>query len=111
MAVLVILLLISFVTKYFFVSSATYIISIYPVILTLAASTNVGVMTLSLMLAFFDGYSALSCNYGNGVSIYILRNGYASQKDWYLEGAILSATTFAVFLIIGLLYWKIMGIC
>ena len=111
MAVLVILLLISFVTKYFFVSNAAYIASIYPVILTLAASTNVNIMALSLMLAFFGGYGALLCNYGNGASIYIFGNGYVSQKDWYLKGTILLAMIFAVFLIIGLPYWKIMGIC
>ena len=89
----------------------TYIASIYPVILTLAASTNVNIMALSLMLAFFGGYGALLCNYGNGASIYIFGNGYVSQKDWYLKGTILLAMIFAVFLIIGLPYWKIMGIC
>jgi DASS family divalent anion:Na+ symporter len=68
-------------------------------------------MALSLMLAFFGGYGALLCNYGNGASIYIFGNGYVSQKDWYLKGTILLAMIFAVFLIIGLPYWKIMGIC
>ena len=79
--------------------------------MTLAASTNVNIMALSLMLAFFGGYGALLCNYGNGASIYIFGNGYVSQKDWYLKGTILLAMIFAVFLIIGLPYWKIMGIC
>ena len=43
------------------------------------------------MLAFFGGYGALLCNYGNGASIYIFGNGYVSQKDWYLKGTILLA--------------------
>lgn len=109
--VLVVLLLLSFAVKYFFVSNAAYIASIYPVILTLAASTQVNMMALSLMLAFFGGYGALLCNYGNGASIYIFGNGYVSQKDWYVKGTILLFLIFAVFLIIGLPYWNIMGIC
>lgn len=109
--VLVVLMLLSFAVKYFFVSNAAYIASIYPVILTLAASTQVNMMALSLMLAFFGGYGALLCNYGNGASIYIFGNGYVSQKDWYIKGTILLFLIFAVFLIIGLPYWNIMGIC
>ena len=108
--VLVILMLISFAVKYFFVSNAAYIASIYPVILSLAASTQVNMMVLSLMLAFFGGYGALLCNYGNGASIYIYGNGYVNQKDWFVKGTIVLFMIFAVFLAIGLPYWKIMGI-
>lgn len=108
---LIILVLLSFAVKYFFVSNAAYIASIYPVILTLAASTQVNMMALSLMLAFFGGYGALLCNYGNGASIYIFGNGYVSQKDWYVKGTILLFMIFAVFLAVGLPYWSLTGIC
>lgn len=108
--VLIILIMISFAVKYFFVSNAAYIASIYPVILTLAATTKVNMMVLSLMLAFFGGYGALLCNYGNGASIYIFGNGYVSQKDWYVKGTIILGMILAVFLVIGLPYWKLIGI-
>ncbi len=108
--VMVILMLLSFVTKYFFVSNAAYIASIYPVILTIAATTNVNMLMLSLMLAFFGGYGALLCNYGNGASIYIFGNGYVGQKDWYFYGTVMLGIIFALFLVIGLPYWKVIGI-
>lgn len=109
--VLVILMLLSFAVKYFFVSNAAYIASIYPVILTLAAATKVNMMALALMMAFFGGYGALLCNYGNGASIYIYGNGYVKQKDWYLVGTIALFLIFAVYLVIGLPYWTLLGIC
>lgn len=108
--VLVILMLISFGVKYFFVSNAAYIASIYPVILTLAAATQVNMMMLAFMLAFFGGYGALLCNYGNGASIYIYGNGYVSQKDWYLKGTIVLFIIFAIYMVVGIPYWNIMGL-
>lgn len=108
--VLIILMLLSFAVKYFFVSNAAYIASIYPVILTLASTTQVNMTVLALMLAFFGGYGALLCNYGNGASIYIYGNGYVSQKDWYSKGTIILFMIFAVFLVVGLPYWKVLGI-
>ncbi|ETP73075.1 anion transporter [Lachnospiraceae bacterium JC7] len=111
MLVLVVLMLFSFAVKYFFVSNAAYIASIYPVILTLAMTTKVNMMMLALMMAFFGGYGALVCNYGNGASIYLYGNGYVSQKDWYLKGTIILFMIFAVFLVVGIPYWTITGIC
>ena len=67
-------------------------------------------MTLVLMLAFFGGYGALVCNYGNGASIYIYGNGYVNQKDWYIKGTIMLAIIFFIFLLIALPYWHFIGI-
>lgn len=110
MVVLAILMLLSFVTKYFFVSNAAYIASIYPVILTIASTTQVNMMLLALMLAFFGGYGALLCNYGNGASIYIYGNGYVSQRDWYALGTIMLVIILVIFIVIGFSYWKLIGI-
>ncbi|EOH97474.1 DASS family sodium-coupled anion symporter [Enterococcus pallens] len=109
MVVLAILLLISFLTKYFFVSNAAYIASIYPVILTIASTTQVNMLILSFMLAFFGGYGALLCNYGNGASIYIYGNGYVSQRDWYVVGTIMLIIILAIYIVIGFPYWKLLG--
>ncbi|WP_078038264.1 DASS family sodium-coupled anion symporter [Oribacterium sp. C9] len=111
MVVLIVLLLLSFSVKYFFVSNAAYIASIYPIILTLGLTTRVNLMMLSLMMAFFGGYGALVCNYGNGASIYLYGNGYVTQKDWYVKGTIMLFMIFGVFLLIGIPYWKLTGIC
>ncbi|WP_288499694.1 DASS family sodium-coupled anion symporter, partial [uncultured Acinetobacter sp.] len=108
--VLVILVLLSLVVKYFFVSNAAYIVSIYPVILTLAKATQVDMMALSLMLALLGAYGALLCNYGNGASIYLFGNGYVSQKDWYTKGTIVLALIVAVLFAVGLPYWNLIGI-
>lgn len=110
MAVLVILLLISFVTKYFFVSNAAYIASIYPVILTLAASTNVNIMALSLMLAF-SADMARFCATTETVQVSIFWKWLCEPERLVSERNHFISYDFAVFLIIGLPYWKIMGIC
>ncbi|PZL84721.1 MULTISPECIES: DASS family sodium-coupled anion symporter [Pantoea] len=108
--VLVILVLLSLVVKYFFVSNSAYIVSIYPVVLTLAKATQVNMMALSLMLVFFGAYGALLCNYGNGASIYLYGNGYVSQKDWYTKGTIILILISLVLFTVGLPYWKLIGI-
>lgn len=108
--VLILLMLLSFAVKYFFVSNAAYIASIYPLILTLAAGTHVNMMTLALMLAFFGGYGALVCNYGNGASIYLFGNRYVSTKDWFLYGTIILFIIFGIFLAIGIPYWTMLNL-
>lgn len=108
--IIAVLILISFLLKYFFVSNATHVATIYPVIFTLASTTSVNTMVLALFLAYFGGYGALLNNYGNGASIYLYSNGYVSMKDWFLRGTILLAIIVVIFSAIALPWWKVLGI-
>lgn len=108
--VILILLIMAFAVKYFFVSNSAYIGAIYPIILTLALTTQANITVLSLLLAFFGGYSCWLTNYGNGASIYIYSQGYVDQKDWYRVGTIMVGIVMLIYVVVALPYWKILGI-
>lgn len=108
--IIAVLVLISFLLKYFFVSNATHVATIYPVIFTLASTTGVNTMVLALFLAYFGGYGCLLNNYGNGASIYLYSNGYVSMKDWFVRGTAILLVIIVIFTAFALPWWKFLGI-
>lgn len=110
MVAIVVLLLISLVVRYFFVSNTAFVASFYPVLFALALTTKAPIMVVTLLLAFFAGYGSLLTHYGNGAGIYTFATGYCTQKDFWRVGTIMVGVALVVFLCIGLPYWKVIGL-
>lgn len=108
--VTVILLLISIVVRYFFVSTSAFAVSFLPVILSMAANTRANLSVLSLLLAFFVAYGALLTHYGNGAGLIVFASDYVSQKEFWKIGTVMAIVALFIFLVIGLPYWKLIGI-
>lgn len=108
--VTVVLLLVSLAVRYFFVSNSAFVASFYPVLFAIVLSTKANPMVVTLLLAFFASYGALLTHYGNGAGLIAFASGYVSQKDFWKVGTIMVMIALAIFLVIGLPYWKIIGL-
>jgi DASS family divalent anion:Na+ symporter len=62
------------------------------------------------VLAFFSNLFAEATHYGTGPAPVLLGAGYVEMRDWWKTGAIISVVNIVIWLVIGGLWWKIIGI-
>lgn len=110
MVVTVILVLVSLAVRYFFVSNSAFVASFYPVLFTLAANTQANQMVVGLLLAFFASFGALLTHYGNGAGLIAFASDYVPQKDFWRVGTVMVVMALIIFFVIGLPYWKVIGL-
>ena len=105
-----VLIFISLAVRYFFVSNSAFVVSFYPVLFTLGMTTQAEPMYVALSLAFSAGYGALLTHYGNGAGVFTFSSGYVPQKTFWLLGTMMVLINVIVYFLIGLPYWKLIGI-
>ena len=110
MLVTVILLLVSLAVRYFFVSNSAFVAPFYPVLFTLALNTQANITVVGLLLAFMSPLGALLTHYGNGAGLITFASGYVPQKDFWRVGTMMVAAAFVILFVIGLPYWKLLGL-
>ena len=110
MLVTVILLAISLAVRYFFVSNSAFVASFYPVLFSLVVTTKANPMVVALLLAFFSPIGALLTHYGNGAGLVSFAPGYVPQNQFWKVGTIMVGVAIVIFMVIGLPYWKLVGL-
>lgn len=111
LVVTIVLVLISLAVRYFFVSNSAFVASFYPVLLTIALTTQANPVAISLLLGFFASYGALLTHYGNGAGLVVFASGYVPQKDFWRVGTCMVVVALVLFFCIGMPYWYLIGLC
>lgn len=107
--IIVILVFVSLLVRYFFVSNSAFVASFYPVMFALTLNTSVNPLLIGLLLAFFASYGALLTHYGNGAGLITFASDYVPQKDFWRVGTMMVGVALLIFFFIGLPYWKLIG--
>lgn len=110
MTVLLGLLALSLVVRYFFASQAAYVSTLIPVFFTIGLVAKVPVFPLALLLGASSVFGSQLTHYGNAVGPVLFGPGYVDQITWWKIGTIMVAVNCAVYLLIGLPYWKALGL-
>lgn len=104
------LLALSMVVRYFFASQAAYVSTLIPVFFTIGLVANVPVFPLALLLGASSVFGSQLTHYGNAVGPVLFGPGYVDQLTWWKIGTVMVAVNCAVYLLIGLPYWKALGL-
>lgn len=107
---LLILTIVSLVVRYIFASTAAYVAAFIPVLFTIGLAAEVPVLPLAFMLAFSAGYGSLLTHYGGAVAPVLFGTGFVSQTLWWRAGAVIALMNLAIYFLIGLPAWKVMGL-
>lgn len=67
-------------------------------------------MVVALLLAFFSPLGALLTHYGNGAGLIAFAPGYVPQNQFWKVGTIMVGVALVIFMVIGLPYWKLVGL-
>ncbi len=95
---------------YTFASMTGHITALYPGFLAAALVGGVPPLLAALALAYFSNLNAGITHYGTGSAPVYFGAGYVSQADWWRAGFIISVVNLAIWMGIGVWWWKLIGI-
>jgi DASS family divalent anion:Na+ symporter len=110
LAALGVLVLVYLYIHYAFASMTAHVTALYPGFLTAAVATGAPALMAALPLAFFSNLNAGITHYGTGSAPVYFGSGYVSQGVWWRLGFIISVINIVVWLGIGPLWWKLIGL-
>ncbi len=95
---------------YSFASMTAQITALYPAFLTAALASGVPPMVAALPLAYFSSLDAGITHYGTGSAPVFFGPGYVRQTDWWRIGFIISLFNLAIWMGVGMWWWKLIGL-
>ncbi|MDK7114859.1 anion permease [Staphylococcus pettenkoferi] len=108
--VLVLLILFYFYSHYLFASSTAHVSAMYSALLGVAIATGAPPLFSALMIGFFGNLMASTTHYSSGPAPIFYSSGYVSQKRWWLMNAGLAIVYFVIWLGLGSLWMKLIGV-
>ncbi len=95
---------------YGFASMTAHASALYPAFLSAALTAGVPAPLAAWPLAFFSNLDAGLTHYGTGSAPVYFGLGYVSQATWWTLGFIVSVINLAIWLGVGLIWWRIIGL-
>ncbi|PID85689.1 MAG: anion permease [Chloroflexi bacterium] len=105
-----ILALVYFYSHYFFASNTAHVSAMYAPFLVVMVTAGAPPMLSALVLAFFSNLFSSMTHYGTGPAPVYFGSGYVEMADWWKSGFIISLVNIVIWLGVGGLWWKILGI-
>jgi DASS family divalent anion:Na+ symporter len=101
--------LIYFYSHYFFASNTAHVSSMYAPFLGVALAVGAPPLLAALVLAYFSNLSSSMTQYGTGPAPVLFGAGYVEVTDWWRLGLVVSVVNIVVWLGIGGIWWKVLG--
>jgi DASS family divalent anion:Na+ symporter len=105
-----ILLLIYYYSHVFFASNTTHVSSMYAAFLGVSLSVGTPPLLAALVLAFFSSLFSSMTHYGTGAAAILYAGNYVPLVSWWRCGFIVSFVHMAIWIGIGGLWWKYIGL-
>ena len=103
-------LVIYFYAHYFFASTTVHALAMYPPFLALLVGVGAPAPVVVYSLVYINNLTAGLTHYGTTTSPIIFVEGYVSLKDWWRVGFHASVANLAIWIPVGLFWWKILGL-
>lgn len=107
--VLAILIVFFFYSHYLFASSTAHVTAMYSALLAIAISAHVPPMLAALLLGFFGNLNASTTHYASGPAPVLFGSGYVPQNKWWSLNLVLGVFYLVVWIGIGSLWMKVIG--
>ena len=107
---LVALVVIYVYSHYAFASLVAHATAMFPAFFAVAIGLGAPPLVAALALGFFSSLNAATTHYGTGPAPIVFGAGYLTQGQWWRIGFLLSLVHLAIWLPIGLLWWKAIGL-
>ncbi|MBI4663058.1 MAG: DASS family sodium-coupled anion symporter [Verrucomicrobia bacterium] len=110
LALFVVVLLVYFYAHYAFASITVHVVSMYPAFVPVLIAAGAPPALVVCVFAFFANFSAGLTHYGTTPGPIIFSIGYVTQRTWWRVGFLLSLVNVAIWLTVGMVWWKITGL-
>ena len=95
---------------YGFASMTAHVTTLYPGFLAAAVAAGAPPMLAALALAYFSNLNAGITHYGTGSAPIYFGAGYVEQGTWWKLGLLISVLNLLLWLGVGSLWWKLVGL-
>ena len=95
---------------YSFASLTAHVTALYPAFLAAALAGGIPPLLAALSLAYFSNLDAGITHYGTGSAPVFFGAGYVRQGDWWRLGFFISLLNLAIWMGIGMCWWKLTGL-
>jgi DASS family divalent anion:Na+ symporter len=102
--------LIYFYSHYFFASNTAHVSSMYAPFLGVALAVGTPPLLAALLLGYFSNLFSSMTHYGTGPAPVLFGAGYVEVVDWWRLGLVVSLVNIPIWLGIGGVWWKVLGI-
>jgi DASS family divalent anion:Na+ symporter len=109
-AVFLLVMLANTYLHYGFASMTAHITALYPALLLMSVASGVPPLVAALALAFTSNLNASLTHYGTGPAPIFFGSGYVGQVTWWRVGFCVVLFNLAVWLGLGLLWWRTLGL-
>ncbi|MBK8899881.1 MAG: anion permease [Anaerolineaceae bacterium] len=99
-----------FYSHYLFASNTAHVSAMYAAFLVVAIAAGAPAMLTALVLAFFSNLFSSMTHYGTGPAPVFFGSGYVEMSDWWKSGFIISVVNIVIWVGIGGLWWKVLGL-
>ncbi len=102
--------LVYFYSHYLFASNTAHVGSMYAPFLAISVAAGTPPLLAALVLAFFSNLFSSMTHYGTGPSPIYFGSGYVEIGDWWRIGGLISVMNILIWLGIGGIWWKVLGL-
>ncbi|HAA44513.1 MAG: malate transporter yflS [Halomonas sp. 54_146] len=96
-------------THYFFASTTAHITAMMAAFLTVGLSLGAPPMPFVLIMAATSSIMMTLTHYATGTSPVIFGSGYLTLGEWWKAGFIMSVVNLIIWVVVGGLWWKLLG--
>lgn len=104
-----ILTLIYLYTHYFFASTTAHITAMFAAFYGVGIALGAPPMLYALILAAASSLMMSLTHYGTGTAPVVFGSGFVTLGEWWKTGFVISVVNSVVWLVVGLVWWKILG--
>ena len=97
-------------SHYAFASLVAHVTAMFPAFFAVSVGLGAPPLVAALALGFFSSLNAATTHYGTGPGPIVFAAGYLSQGQWWRVGFLISLIHLAIWLPVGFLWWKIIGL-
>ncbi len=105
-----VLALVYFYSHYFFASNTAHVASMYAAFLGVSIVAGAPPVLAALVLAFFSNLFAGMTHYGTGPAPVLFGTGYVELGTWWRMGLFISLVNIVIWVGVGGMWWKVLGL-
>ena len=94
---------------YFFASATAHISALFPLSMALMVAAGIPPFTAAVSLGVLSNVNGCLTQYGIGSGPVMFGAGYVTQGQWWRAGFLMSLIYMVVWLVVGPLWWKLLG--
>ena len=98
-----------FYAHYFFASTTAHITAMFGAFFVAGIALGAPPMYLALLMAGASSLMMSLTPYATGTAPIIFASGYATLREWWQVGLVMSVINLTLWAIIGGIWWKILG--